>query len=113
MWGTWPWEAVVAVAGLAIPNLIALCRWTFRNLRDSDAQESRIHERGWERAATLEAEIIKLRVALHRAHLRSSVLLTISEMLMLAMRLSLDERIAAVKQARKIAEESLPDGEQS
>lgn len=106
--GEWPWEASVAIAGLAIPNLILACRWIFRSLRGSDGVSLRIHERGWERTTELETEVRLLRIALQRQSTRSSAYATVSQILLLAMPMPLEDRIRAVKQAREIAERALP-----
>lgn len=105
----WPWEAITTAAGLALTNLALLFRGLYRLLADSSASQARMHELGWERVAELEQETKLLRIALHKANVRSNVRLTISEMLVLAMPLPLEARIQAVKQAREIAEQSLPE----
>ena len=103
----WPWEAIVAVGTLVLTNLATLARGLFKIFSNAGDSSFRMHERGWARASELEEEIRLLRIALHKQQVRGSAYSTISEILVLAMPLPLDDRIRAVKQAREIAESSL------
>jgi hypothetical protein len=102
-----PWQAWIALGGLAVPFLIASLKFLRSTLLGSADRELKQHELGWKRAAELEEEIRLLRTALHRSQTRSAARATISEILLLAMPLPLEERIRAVKQARAIAEGTL------
>lgn len=107
MGGEWPWEAWVAVGGLVLTHFLRPLMSLFR---ESGENELKIHERGWLRASELEVEVRLLRQALQRSQGYRNAHATISEILVLAMPMGIDERLAAVKQARQIAERSLPDG---
>ena len=104
----WLWQTIAG--GSLLLNLVAWGKLILQARKDSSDHNWRIHERGWQRAVELEEEAKLLRIALHRARTRSSVRLTISEILLLAMPLPLVARLQAVKQAREIAEQSLSDG---
>jgi hypothetical protein len=106
--GQWPWEAILAVAGLVLTNLATVGRGLFSLFSKADDSSFRMHERGWARASELEEEIRLLRIALHKQQVRGSAYSTLSEILVLAMPLPLEDRIRAVKQAREIAEGYLP-----
>lgn len=86
---------------------VAGLRWLFGKASDKTFRE---HERGWQRAAELEEEVRLLRTALHKAAQHGNDGWTISEILSLAMPLSLEDRIRAAKQGREIAERSLEEG---
>lgn len=105
--GEWPWEAVLAVAGLVLTNAATLARGLFKIYSSADASSFRMHERGWARASELEEEVRLLRIALSRQQRRGSAHSTISEILLIAMPLPLEDRIRAVKHARELAERSL------
>lgn len=101
----WVWQTVTGSS-----LLLALVAWAklYQQARkDGSDSTYRMHESGWKRASELEEETKLLRIALHKARVRSSVRLTISEILVLAMPLPLEARLQAVKQAREIAEQSL------
>lgn len=103
----WPWQAIAsAIGGLAI-IIGHLARLLYKLITSSSGNEIKIHERGWERASELEKEIILLRKALHRQSIRGNAYSTISEILLLAMPMALEDRVRAVQRARVIAEASL------
>lgn len=98
------------LAGSGLLNLVAVGKLVLQARKDNSDGHWRLHERGWLRTSELEEEVRRLRIALHKASARSSVRLTISEILVLAMPLPLEARIEAVRQAREIAERSLERG---
>lgn len=101
----WLWQTVTG--GSLLLALVAWAKLLLQARKDGSDSSWRIHERGWQRASEIEEEAKLLRIALHKARNRSSVLLTISEIFLLAMPLPLEARLQAVKQAREIAERSL------
>lgn len=102
-----PWETLLALIGSVATNVALLGRGVFKWYTRTDDSSFRMHERGWARASELEEEVRLLRIALSRQQRRGSAHSTISEILLIAMPLPLDDRIRAVKHARELAERSL------
>lgn len=104
-WSADTW-AVVAAAGIpALGAFGAAYRWIVQG------RSEKAYERGWERVAELEEEVRLLRIALHRATQRGNDGWTVSEVLSLALPLSLEDRIRVVRQVREMVERSFGVGQ--
>lgn len=103
----WPWQAVLAVASLALTTLAGWGRGFFKLFSHADDSSFRMHERGWAEAAEAREEARLLRIALSRAHRRDAAKSTALEICALAMPLPLEDRIRAMRQAREVLERSL------
>jgi hypothetical protein len=100
----WNGEIIAALIAAAVPLIAGLgagYRWL------TNGRNAKAYERGWDRVAELEEEVQLLRIALHKATQRGNDGWTALEISLLAMPLPVEDRIRAVKQARRIIERTL------
>lgn len=107
-WGEWPWEAIVAVAGLLLSNLALVGRWVWKRALAADGRETEVALSGWDRVGDRDKQIELLRRLLDRSRRRENAYATALELALLAMKLPEPEQFEVMARVRVILEAALP-----
>jgi hypothetical protein len=105
---SWPWEAILAVAGSATANIIAFVRWLLRRAERSGEAETEERRDGWKEVKNRDQQIDLLRQVIDRSRRRENAAMTGLELALLAMKLPASEQAEIVNRIKVILRSALP-----
>jgi hypothetical protein len=105
---TWPWEAILAVAGSLAANLIAFGRWLLRRAEKTGQSETEERRDGWKQIELRDHQIDLLRQVIDRSRRRENAAMTGLELALLAMKLPAEEQAEIVRRIKDILRSALP-----